>query len=209
LNTLSYLTDAQFELITNNLTTQGYCILTDFISPELTVALQRRVMNMDEDDFDSAGIGREQDFQVENTIRQDETRWLSEQHPIDNAFLNHMAEFKLALNRHLFLGLNDYECHYAHYAPGAFYKKHLDAFKGEANRVLSTVMYFNQDWADEDGGQLVIFHPQTGEIIESLKPEYGTFVVFLSEEFPHEVIKSKRDRYSIAGWFRIDKPLLV
>ncbi|MBE0438906.1 MAG: 2OG-Fe(II) oxygenase [Gammaproteobacteria bacterium] len=208
LNTFSYLNDALFEQITETLTTRGYCVLTDFLNPELTASLQRRVMNLDDDDFKHAGIGREHGFQVENTIRTDETRWLSDQHPVDAMFLQYMSEFKLALNRHLFLGLFDYECHYAHYAPGAFYKKHLDAFKGEANRVLSTVMYFNKDWQQDDGGQLLIYHPESGDVIESINPEYGTFVVFMSEEFPHQVVKSKRDRYSITGWFRIDRPLL-
>jgi len=29
-------------------------------------------------------------------------------------------------------------------------------------------------------------------------------VVFLSEEFPHEVLKAKRSRFSVAGWFRVN-----
>jgi SM-20-related protein len=29
-------------------------------------------------------------------------------------------------------------------------------------------------------------------------------VVFLSEEFPHEVLPTATDRYSIAGWFRVN-----
>jgi len=35
-------------------------------------------------------------------------------------------------------------------------------------------------------------------------PQLGTLVVFLSEEFPHEVLAAQRDRYSIAGWFRVN-----
>jgi len=35
-------------------------------------------------------------------------------------------------------------------------------------------------------------------------PSYGTLVTFLSEEMPHEVLVSKRDRYAIAGWFRVN-----
>lgn len=196
-----------FDQIADALVERGYCILPEFLSPDLTAALYRRVMNLDDDDFQRAGIGRDMDFQVENTIRSDETRWLNEQHPVDSQFLNEMADFRLAMNRRLFLGLFDYESHYAHYAPGAFYQKHLDAFKGESNRVLTTVMYFNHDWQDEDGGELLMFHPETDEVIERVKPEYGTFVIFLSEQFPHEVVKSARDRYSIAGWFRLQDPL--
>lgn len=36
----------------------------------------------------------------------------------------------------------------------------------------------------------------------------GTLVVFLSEEFEHEVLPAKRDRYSIAGWFRVNPSAL-
>jgi SM-20-related protein len=38
-------------------------------------------------------------------------------------------------------------------------------------------------------------------------PSFGTIVVFLSEEFPHEVLPAKRDRYSIAGWFRLNNSI--
>ena len=38
-------------------------------------------------------------------------------------------------------------------------------------------------------------------------PSFGTIVVFLSEEFPHEVLPAKRDRYSIAGWFRLNSSI--
>jgi SM-20-related protein len=29
-------------------------------------------------------------------------------------------------------------------------------------------------------------------------------VIFLSERIPHEVLPATRDRYSIAGWFRVN-----
>lgn len=29
-------------------------------------------------------------------------------------------------------------------------------------------------------------------------------MLFLSEEFPHEVLPASRERYSIAGWFRVN-----
>ncbi|WP_335340025.1 2OG-Fe(II) oxygenase [Sedimenticola selenatireducens] len=32
----------------------------------------------------------------------------------------------------------------------------------------------------------------------------GELAVFLSEEFPHEVLAADRDRYSVAGWFRVN-----
>lgn len=55
------------------------------------------------------------------------------------------------------LGLFSFESHFAHYAPGAFYKTHVDAFKGQANRVLSVVYYLNEAWGAKDGGEMVLY----------------------------------------------------
>ena len=41
----------------------------------------------------------------------------------------------------------------------------------------------------------------------SITPSFGTIVVFLSEEFPHEVLPAMRDRYAIAGWFRLNSSI--
>ncbi len=41
--------------------------------------------------------------------------------------------------------------------------------------------------------------------IKKVIPHANTLVVFLSDKFPHEVLPTKRKRYSIAGWFRVDK----
>lgn len=200
-------TEATYDLIADQLSDRGYCILPQLLPAELTNALYRRVMNLDDDDFQRAGIGRELDFQLNRDVRRDETRWLNPEHVTDASYIDQMAEFRLAMNRRLFMGLFDYESHYAHYAPGAFYKKHLDAFKGQSSRVLTTVLYLNPEWDTEDGGQLLIYAPESDHVIETVCPNFGTFVIFLSEQFPHEVVKSSRDRYSIAGWFRLHDPL--
>ncbi len=56
------------------------------------------------------------------------------------------------------------------------------------------------------GGELVLYDG-AGEIeLVRAAPECGKLVIFLSEDFPHEVLPAKQFRQSIAGWFRI-KPL--
>ncbi|HEY8085443.1 MAG TPA: 2OG-Fe(II) oxygenase [Methylophilaceae bacterium] len=35
-----------------------------------------------------------------------------------------------------------------------------------------------------------------------ISPQGGTLVVFFSDQFWHEVLPAKRDRFSIAGWFK-------
>ncbi|AFJ02024.1 SM-20-like protein [Methylophaga frappieri] len=194
--------------VADQLAENGYCILPQLLPLPLNHDLYRRVARLDDHNaLTRAGIGRDQQFQLNTTIRRDETRWLSDEHPIDQAYLAAMSSFRLALNERLFLGLFDYEAHFAHYGPGAFYKRHVDAFKGQSNRILTTVLYLNPFWPAEAGGQLAMYQPGTEKIIASVEPELGTFVVFLSDTFPHEVLPCRQDRYSIAGWFRCLDPL--
>jgi SM-20-related protein len=70
-------------------------------------------------------------------------------------------------NRHFFMGLFDYECHYAKYDAGDFYKQHLDAFKGRSNRVLTTVCYLN---SPEKGGELIIYAEDATTILARVTP---------------------------------------
>jgi len=117
---------------------------------------------------------------------------------------NWTNELRLYLNRRLFLGLFSFESHLAEYHPGDFYRTHLDAFRGESNRRLSRVTYLNPDWQPGQGGELMIYHPQTGAPLQKVAPVLGPLVVFLSEEFPHEVLPASRERHSVAGWFRVN-----
>lgn len=208
MSTQSVVDYAVFDLIADALTLHGYCILPHLLPTTLTDKLYQRVTCLDEHrDLIQAGIGREHQHQLNKKIRRDETRWLDPDNHIDQTYLTYMADFRLAMNQRLFLGLFDYEAHYAHYPIGAFYKKHVDAFKGQSSRVLTTVLYLNPFWQREDGGQLQIYNNDNGDLLHAVQPEMGTFVIFLSEQFPHEVLPANRDRYSIAGWFRVQDPL--
>jgi SM-20-related protein len=137
-------------------------------------------------------------------VRRDEIRWLETANPEERGWLNWIEQLRAYLNRRLLLGLFSFEGHFAHYAPGAFYKKHMDAFKGESNRVLTVVLYLNWNWQPDDGGEMLMYREQETEPFARVMPQMGRMAVFLSEEFPHEVLPAKRDRYSIAGWYRIN-----
>ena len=102
------------------------------------------------------------------------------------------------MNQRCFLGLIDFEAHYARYQQGDFYQKHLDAFVGRSNRVLSTVCYLN---TVDQGGELVLYNEQD-QLLTKVQPKAGTLVIFESCRFPHEVLPASQTRYSIAGWFR-------
>ena len=181
---------------------QGYCVVNDLLPLTLIESLTRRITHPDAI-LEPAGIGRLDDHHINQTIRTDTIHWLDPKHTIDALYLSAMEALRLAINKRLFLGLFDYESHFAHYPPNGFYKKHQDAFTGQSNRILTTVLYLNNQWSENDGGELIIYN-LSGDQIMCVEPKAGCFVIFLSDEFPHEVIKTKKDRYSIAGWFRIN-----
>lgn len=195
---------ALFERIAQRLEACGYGIFPAAVPSSLAVPLQVDLQCLDAAHFQSAGIGRREDFALDTAVRSDRIAWLSGQTPATQAFLAWIERLRLALNRRLFLGLFDYEAHYASYPPGARYRKHVDAFRGRGNRVLSTVVYLNPEWGPTDGGELLLYDPDTDAVLERVLPLYGQMVIFLSEVFPHEVLPAARERCSIAGWFRVN-----
>lgn len=205
--------NALFESIAKDVINKGYSIRPYALPIKLTHLLSQHIIDLSSEKFKRAGIGRVQDHMINDFIRTDEISWITTDNEASCAWINWTESLKVYLNRRLFLGLFSFESHFAHYAKGDFYKKHKDAFRGEGNRVLSVVVYLNQQWVSSDGGELVIYDkklagcalPHHNKI--TVIPNFGTIVVFLSEEFPHEVLPAKRDRYSIAGWFRLNNSI--
>lgn len=174
---------------------QGYVVLERAIPADLCQALYQDVQQQS---LQSAGVGRQGQHQLNQQIRRDQTAWLNTDHQVQQQYLQLMAELKQEMNQRFFLGLVDFEAHYARYQQGDFYQKHLDAFAGRSNRVLSTVCYLNNA---EQGGELVLYDEQD-QLLTQVQPRAGTLVVFESCRFPHEVLPATTPRYSIAGWFR-------
>lgn len=177
---------------------KGYAVIEDAFDSTFINALLDDCHRINPK-FKLAGIGRQQNLQVDKSIRTDKTYWFDHSSQAQTAYLNAMEEMRNNLNRYFFLGLFDYECHYAKYQQGDFYKKHYDAFKGRSNRVFTTILYLN---TPKSGGELVIYKPKSKDTEITLKPKSGTLVMFESERFMHEVLPTANDRYSIAGWFR-------
>ena len=198
------LTRNLYNRIADALVEPGYIILPSALPQALGLALRHQLL-LHEDLFHRAGIGREQNHRLQSDIRRDRIHWLGNHSPVEAGYLAWMERLRLELNRRLFMGLFDYEAHFAHYPSGAFYRRHLDAFRGQTNRVLTTVFYLNPDWRPDLGGELLIWaEPDSQKVVARVQPKLGTLVVFLSERFPHEVLPARADRYSIAGWFRVN-----
>ena len=192
--------------IADALVQQGFFQLQNFLPMLLAEQLMYEARRLATIGFKPAGIGRNDRQQLNSKVRTDSTLWFSGNSVAQQAYLNWMEQLRIGLNRRLFLGLFDFECHYSHYSKGDFYQRHLDAFKGvksgaQNNRLLSTVFYLNPDWAKNDGGELLLYADKKVSPLLIVPPLFNSCVIFLSDTFPHEVLTSSSDRYSIAGWY--------
>lgn len=190
-----------YDNIADALAGPGFIVLNNALPADLTCGLVDFAIDQG-GEFKRAGVGRDGDYQVNDSIRSDLIQWLEPNHVNITKFLSVMDQLRSALNERLFLGLSDYEAHFAHYNPGSFYKKHRDAFRGKPGRKISTVFYLNPDWDLSAGGELALYDETDENELARIAPECGKLVLFLSEEFPHEVLPATRPRISIAGWFR-------
>lgn len=193
-----------FERFALDLQTQGYSICPGALPPALAQEICEQLYGLDQSDFSQAGVGRQNRHMRNEFVRTDRICWFTGETPTGRRWLDWAERLQIYLNRHLFMGLFSFESHLAHYAEGDFYKRHYDAFRDQRNRVLSLVLYLNPSWGPEDGGELVLYRDDTDREGIKVTPLLGTVVLFLSEEFPHEVLPSQRDRYSIAGWYRVN-----
>lgn len=196
-----------FASIADDIEKQGYSIRPGALPEAVANSLLLHQQQLDENRYSDAGIGRGEDYLKNDFVRTDAICWITGESPAGQLWLQWAAHLQRFLNQRLFLGLFSFESHFAHYAPGHYYKRHYDAFRGETNRVLSIVAYLNPGWASEDGGELVLYGDDHDREGTRIIPLYGTVVVFLSEDFPHEVLPASRDRYSVAGWFRVNTSL--
>ncbi len=193
-----------FERIAVAIETAGYVVLPNSLPEVITESLVNYLGELDADAFREAQVGRGDDQIHNQFVRRDKIFWIEEGHAAAREWVNWTARLRTYLNRRLYLGLFSFESHFAVYQPGDFYRTHLDAFKGESNRVLSLVTYLNRGWLPDQGGELVIYDTGQGNHSVQVVPAFGTLALFLSEEFPHEVLAARRNRYSVAGWFRLN-----
>ncbi|MFC5694957.1 2OG-Fe(II) oxygenase [Pseudomonas sp. GCM10022186] len=191
----------QLAPIVDDLASQGWSHQRLALPAELTAALAGECRaRAAAGSLAPASVGRGEGQQIREGVRGDSIHWLERgQSATSDAYLDLMDELRQRLNRELFLGLEDFECHFALYPPGAFYQKHLDRFRDDDRRAVSVVAYLNADWQPEQGGALRLY-PEQGE--RDVLPEGGSLVVFLSAELPHEVLPASRERLSLTGWFR-------
>ncbi|MBY0574160.1 MAG: 2OG-Fe(II) oxygenase [Undibacterium sp.] len=188
--------------ISRNLSQHGWSQADNFLPQELCLSLAQECLHLHaQGQMRLAQVGSAKTRTLQSDIRRDQIAWLQNgQSAACDRYLAIMENLRLHLNRDCFLGLEDYESHFALYRPGAFYRAHVDRFRDDDRRTVSVVIYLNQDWRGEHGGALRLY-PE-GQSVQDISPEACRLVVFMSADILHEVLPATRDRLSLAGWFR-------
>ncbi len=190
----------KLNLVADGLAENGFAIIDDFLSAqEIQSILQLDEFKNGLSKFKKAGIGKSQDKQINEAIRGDYIQWVDRTaaKPSIQAYLAKLNALISFVNQALFLSLKDYEVHMTIYPPGSYYKRHLDQFKKDDHRKLSVICYLNENWKEEEGGQLRIYLPEKN--IDVL-PVAGRLVCFRSDQLEHEVLAATRPRLSLTGW---------
>ena len=189
----------------------GYAVTPGFVHPRDQGQLAAEALqHWNDGAFRTARVGQGPTATVQPEIRTDRVLWLDQTRATatQRRYMKRLARLRVAVNQATFAGLYDWEGHLAMYPSGAFYRPHLDAFEQNSSRVVTTVLYLNDDWAPGLGGELRIWPGERageGTPID-VAPVSGTLVTFWSDRYLHEVLPSRFERISITGWFRHRTP---
>lgn len=191
---------------------QGFAVI-DHLLPESVSAdllkLSRKLLSSGQ--MQPAKVGRAQNQSSQKDIRNDSIFWLEENfissEPSLCSWLNYRQQLMTYLNQNLYLGLNSFEGHLAHYSPGQKYDRHIDQSPHHSplhgERVISWITYLNPHWTADDGGELCLFLQQgEAEKTQLIEPRWGRSILFFAQKIPHSVLAAKAERWSLTGWFR-------
>ncbi|MGA8258646.1 MAG: 2OG-Fe(II) oxygenase, partial [Arenicellales bacterium] len=171
--------------IADALAGEGWTAVPGFVDSRLLATLAAECFALWSDGaFRRAGTGIGETWQIRPEVRSDCVLWLDPAglSAAQRRYFELLEQLRRRINQTLFLGLFEFEGHFTVYPPGAFYKKHLDRFRGARHRLVSCILYLNEDWRREDGGALRLYTDERDESATvDIHPEGGTLVAFLSE----------------------------
>ena len=196
-------------LIAEQLDRHAIAIIDDLLPQQaLQQLLSETKELLAEDEFHPALVGHGITEQRISEVRGDKIKWLEVQHltVTQQRYFHFLDELREHLSSYFRIALPWHECHLATYPTGSFYTKHLDQFRETNNRIFSVILYLNEGWKPEDGGQLRVHEKDNHYDIE---PKMGRLVCFRSDLIEHEVLVTSKPRFSITGWIRRDVPTPV
>ena len=191
-----------FDLLIDSYLDNNIGIDTEFLTEDLSKGLLQNILQLQKDELMvAAGIGNEEIKDPRQKMRSDKIYWMDKKHQniFEQEFLERIENFIDRLNSTCYTGINGYEFHYAVYEEGSFYSRHKDQFKNNNHRKYSLINYLNENWLEEDGGQLLVYQ---NDNVRKILPQSQTAVFFKSDEVEHEVVKARRSRMSITGWLK-------
>ena len=205
MNQQSVIETAKVDAIIDQLAEHGWVVDQTLFSPEAIRQLQQCCLEQWQAGcFHEAAVGRAEQQGRRSEIRSDSVLWLESDAtaPAIRHYFATLDHVRQAINQAFYMGLEDLESHFAVYPPGSFYKKHLDRFRDDDARALTAVLYLNEDWPADAGGQIRLYLDDACSQSRDIAPSAGTLVLFLSDRFWHEVLPASRQRLSVTGWFR-------
>ena len=194
--------DNVFETLISSYIKNKVGISPQFISSQLANHLKQNLLALQlKKLLVVAGTGNAEKLNHNAAVRSDVIYWLDKNHnnEFENQFFKQIELFIQYLNMQCYAGITDYEFHYSIYPIGSFYIKHLDQFKNDSSRMFSIISYLNSNWQEKDGGELLI-HLENNN--KKILPIQGQTVMFKSNELPHEVLITHKERMSITGWLK-------
>ena len=194
----------------DQLAEDAWAVIPNFLNPNLVLSLREDLQERQAaGEFKKAGIGKGKKYRLDADVRADSVLWLDPDTatPVQKKLFAKIEELRETINKELFLGLRGFEGHYAAYPRGGRYERHKDTFHQDDNRSVSFVLYLNERWQSEWGGQLRLFEGKNPtRISKEVEPRGGTLALFMSSEIEHEVVASGMERLSFTGWFLQNDP---
>jgi SM-20-related protein len=182
----------------------GFYTRDAFLDPDSVLYWKDYIEKLDaENQFQESAIGP-QGYQVKNiNIRSDKIFWLRSFAGTTEGIGHWLDDLRLALKNYFRIPADEIESHFSIYPTGASYEKHIDNGSGLSHRLFTFIFYLNSNWQPGDGGELVLYEPgHPDKELKQINPRSGTFVLFRSDLFHHEVLKAHKPRFTFTGWLR-------
>uniref|UniRef100_A0A7S0WU31 Prolyl 4-hydroxylase alpha subunit domain-containing protein n=1 Tax=Pyramimonas obovata TaxID=1411642 RepID=A0A7S0WU31_9CHLO len=87
---------------------------------------------------------------------------------------------------------------------GGCFPLHFDSDRDLDRRQVTAVVYLNEGWEPEDGGQIVMYPFPSAPV--AIEPVMDRMVLFSSPNMLHRVLPSRRPRMCFSVWFSSTKP---
>lgn len=203
------LSDDRLKEILGQIEESGFYTRDAFLNSDSVKTWKRYAQRLnDTNQFRDSAIGKHGHENKNSDIRSDKILWIHEFTGETQVIGDWLRDLSIELKNHFRIPIADIEAHFSIYPAGAHYSKHLDNGQGVNNRLFTFIFYLNPNWQAGDGGELVIYDSKNPEQkLCQIEPRGGTFVLFRSDMFHHEVLAAQAPRYTFTGWLRRHAPV--